>query len=389
METSLHDLNRVLGVIGSFVCAPDGSILEQAVPEHVEANGVALAARAASQTLNALEASGVRANELDLAFADGRLIIKNLRGRILAILCARNTNLPLLNMTANAVVRKLTAESKSGTRGTALTPAPIPAPATAPAQPAPASAPAPSQLLEELQQEACRLIQEGSRRELHLRVMDDIGLWLACPNHRALLTPPESKQIELAGLVSETRGIQALFERLGFETNPWANTFYGNRRLTFGEPEREIIVEIFLDTFEMYHRFGLASFLTQTDLALPVTALLLTRLQVVMTNDKTLRELCALLLEYDLGVMEKEKLDAAFVASLCAEDWGWFKTVTLHLDRLTKFAAANLVLADSNVVTERAKRLRASIDSAPKGLRWQTRARLGETVKWYDTPQVF
>ena len=77
------------------------------------------------------------------------------------------------------------------------------------------------------------------------------------------------------------------------------------------------------------------------------------------------------------------------ITRVCAEDWGWFKTVSTNLDRLTTFAVTHLSPSDMKRTAERIQRLRQSINTAPKNLRWQTRARLGETVKWYDTPEEF
>ncbi len=398
MQTYLEDINARLGVIGSFICLSDGTIAAQAVPGQYDSASVKLAARVAAQTLQALDTSGVRASEVDLAFGDGRLILKNLRNGILAILCARNINLALLNLAANAVTKKIETDLKptkvmpsapaaaKPTKTTSVAP-----PAAMPVEPAGAPVPmeaTPQPLMAELEQEASRLVQEGNRELLHLRAMGEVAMWLACPNHRALLTPPETRKIELAALSAETNAIQALFQQNGFENNTWANNFYGNRRMTFGDSTRELTVELFFDVFEMYHRFDLTRFLPQTDLPLAVTPLMLTRLQIVHTDPKVLSELCALMLEYDLGGTEKGKLDATFIAPLCSEDWGWYKTVTLNLEKVKTFAGSNLTSSDAALVAERVQRLRQSIDQAPKGLVWQTRARLGETVKWYDTPPV-
>ena len=110
---------------------------------------------------------------------------------------------------------------------------------------------------------------------------------------------------------------------------------------------------------------------------------------MVEWSDGALREICALLFECDLSVgNEKGKIDASQITRLCAEDWGWFKTVSINLERVTALAPTWLGPEDRTVVVERAQRLRQSIVNAPKSLRWQTRARLGESVRWYETPIV-
>ena len=113
MEVFLREINAVVGVSGTFVCGMDGSVLAKLMPDNFDATQLALAARIAGQTFHALDSTGHRVDDVDLSYDKGRLILKNLRGGILAILCARNINIPLLNLTANVAVKKLAAELES------------------------------------------------------------------------------------------------------------------------------------------------------------------------------------------------------------------------------------------------------------------------------------
>jgi hypothetical protein len=83
---------------------------------------------------------------------------------------------------------------------------------------------------------------------------------------------------------------------------------------------------------------------------------------------------------------ENDKIDASQITRLCAEDWGWYKTVTTNLSRVIEFAARVTRGDEQAIVVERAQRIKRGIEGAPKSLRWQTRARIGESVRWYETP---
>ena len=431
METTLKEINAVLGVTGSFVCRSDGSLAAQAMPERFDGGRLELAARVASQTFQALEVSRQHVAEADLLYGQDRLLLKNLRGGILVILCARNLSIPLLNLTANVAVKRLSAELRSAetvtapaappSHPTAAAPAPVippppsptpapvtppapppaPAPVTPPAPPpAPALTPAPvtpealaapvtpSPLLAQLEQEAQRLIAAAQSAQITLCVMDSIAIWARCPQRRRLLSAPRTRQIDFAGRSEQSAEIIQLFERMGYETNRRFNEFFGNRRLNFVDAARLVSIDVFLDTFEMYHRFDLKSVLAQNETILPVTPLVLTRLQMVEMTDAGLSDLSALFLEYDLSLVPRPgAIDASQIASICAEDWGWYKTVSLVLEALIYFAERNLLPFQRDIVIERVKRLKGSIDATPRSLRWQTRARLGETIRWYETPQ--
>lgn len=378
MESLLKDIYSVVGVTGTFVCGKDGNVLAQIMPENFEATRLAVSARVVGQTFQALETTGHPIEDVDLAYDKGRLLLKNLQGGVLAIVCARNVNVPLLNLTASVTVQKLAEQLKSA----------APEPVASGVQPAPATDLPP--LVAEMEQEIHRLLEAGKHYRLRLRVMGTMATWLACPNYRTLLIPPENKSIELGGFLTDAYTIELLGEQMGYQINRRYNTFYGNRRMNFSEPRRGLNVDLILDHLEMYHKLDLAPFLTQEEFLLPTTAVLLTRLQIVEMTDPALREICALMLEYDLGVgQEKSQIDASYIMQLCADDWGWFKTVSMNLGRLSTFAATQLEASRREMVIERAQRLKRSLDSAPKSLRWLARARLGDSARWYDTPQVF
>lgn len=381
MDAALKEINAVLGVKGSFVIAVDGSIAASALSDSLDPARIATAARIVTQTFDALETSKQRVAEMDLLFGQSRLILKNLRVGVLAVLCTRNINLPLLNLTADVAAKKITAELKAG-----LPPAPPGIVGKIPLKIWGVEV-TPSPLFTELEQEMRQVVEVAQKSQVTLRAMDPLAMWVCCSRTHALVSAPTKRQIDFAGQGAQRDAIARVFEQAGYQANRRFNALYGNRRLNFRNVLRELSADVHLDTFEMYHHLDLKAALAQDGITLPETVLLLMRLQLVEMTDTGLRDLCALFLEHDLSVgYEKEKIDAAEITRLCADDWGWHKTVLLNLDRVDQFAKTMLVSPEQATVVERAQRLKKSIEDAPKSLRWQTRARLGEGVRWYEIP---
>ncbi len=381
METILKEINLVLGVSGSFICDAEGKLLAQALPNITDPAPVAMAARVVAQVLQALESAGQRASEIDLTFADRRLILKTVRGGALAILCARSINLPLLNLTANLAAKKLAQELKK------------PKPPQ-PALPATRSAAAPQPvlsiisppLLVELEQAAHYLIAEARRRQIDLYLMDSLAIWLNSGQARQWLGPLTKRELVFAGRSAQQPAIESLLQQQGYAANAAFNASFQNR-LKYSGAERNLAIDAYLDTFSMYHRVDLLKYLSGEGTTLPVTALFLMRAQTVEMTPEGVRDLCALVLEHDVAVGAKaDQLDATAITQICVNDWGWFKTVSLNLDRLNEFSATVLPPAHFNTIRERVQRLQQSIASAPKSLRWQTRAAIGESARWYETP---
>jgi hypothetical protein len=72
-------------------------------------------------------------------------------------------------------------------------------------------------------------------------------------------------------------------------------------------------------------------------------------------------------------------------------DWGWWRTITLNLDRITALASGDgqrLVPAGGkHDPVEQLAVLSQAIEATPKSLRWKARARVGERVRWYEQPE--
>lgn len=139
MEDILKDINAVVGVTGSFVCSEEGQVLARVLPDVFDVNMLSSIGRTLAQTIAGLETTNRRkVGDMDLVYGGGRLIVKNLGEGCLCILCVRRINVPLLNLTANVAVKRLSERLKEAR------PVPVPAPRTtttpaAKAEPSPAA----------------------------------------------------------------------------------------------------------------------------------------------------------------------------------------------------------------------------------------------------------
>jgi predicted regulator of Ras-like GTPase activity (Roadblock/LC7/MglB family) len=109
MKDILTEIDAVVGVSGCFVCDSEGRLLASTLPDVFDENIISTVGRTVSQTTAGLVTARRRkVQEIDLLYSDGRMVVKPLREGCLCILCVRNMNVPLLNLTANVAARKLT-----------------------------------------------------------------------------------------------------------------------------------------------------------------------------------------------------------------------------------------------------------------------------------------
>jgi len=178
-----------------------------------------------------------------------------------------------------------------------------------------------------------------------------------------------------------------LFEALGYEGDHQFNGLNGHRRLLFYDTVNERRVDVFVGRFEMCHTWPIAARLSSAEKTLPLGDLLLTKLQIFAINEKDQRDIFNLLHGHKL-TDDDEGINVAYIAKICAGDWGLWRTTTMNIER-ARGATQRFQLApqDEAVVLSRLDDLRKRIDAEPKSRRWKLRARVGERVQWYEDPE--
>jgi hypothetical protein len=116
-----------------------------------------------------------------------------------------------------------------------------------------------------------------------------------------------------------------------------------------------------------------------------IADLLLEKMQIVQINEKDIKDTIILLREHPVGDSEKETINANYVASLLAEDWGFWYTTTNNLQKVQDYIneITSLSTEDKTTVTSRLTELRNRLDTQPKTMKWKMRARIGPKKKWY------
>ena len=245
-------------------------------------------------------------------------------------------------------------------------------------------------ILESPVEEAKRIIEQAGQRKITLRLFGGISFYFRCPSAKHRTLQRSYVDIDFMGHAKQSGDIKRLFTELGYTPRERFNAMQGFRRLIFNDIQHQRRVDIFLDVFEMSHKFNFKDRLELDDLTITLADMLVTKLQIVEINEKDLKDILSLFIDHDIGDGESgETVNGAYLAKLCGEDWGVYKTFTVNLDRLPAAAEAyGLDDAEKKVVLDRVGRLRAMIEQAPKSMRWKMRAKVGERVQWYELPEA-
>jgi len=238
-------------------------------------------------------------------------------------------------------------------------------------------------------EEAARVIDAAQASDVVLRLFGGVSFWFRCPSAKLPSLQRKYVDVDFMGHSRQSREIKQLFVSLDYVPRDKFNAIQGYRRLIFNDMANQRRVDVFLDVFEMCHSFNFRDRLEVDTKTIPLADMLVTKIQIVDVNEKDLKDAVCLFADYDVGTSDKEMINGAYIANLCASDWGVYKTFTMNLDRL--LAKLDDFSLGDNIKTSvgaRVNKLRTMIEDKPKDFRWKMRARIGEKVKWYELPEA-
>ncbi len=234
------------------------------------------------------------------------------------------------------------------------------------------------------------VVRAANAQGIPLKLIGGQAVRLLCPSfpHRAR----DDQDMDFACVSSKKRAVIGFFEDRGFRGDPHFNTLHGDRQMYFTTGDGRTSVDVVMDRLNMCHVLDFAERIDRMSDTLDVTDLLLSKLQIVELNEKDVHDLLHLLSGFEVregdgpGTIGLDRIGA-----LVCGDWGWWRTVTMNLDKLARLADGEhrdlLPEARRFEPAEQARALRAYCDGCDKTLRWKLRAKVGDRVQWYQLPE--
>jgi hypothetical protein len=241
----------------------------------------------------------------------------------------------------------------------------------------------------QLLDEARQLIDAATERGIVLRLLGGMAVALLCPD-----LPQRTRvaqDLDFASLSATRPALATMLAERGYQPDKTFNALYGNRQLYFANPETGLAVDVLIDKLHMCHTLEFADRLERLPYTLDPMDLLLTKMQIVELNAKDADDCLRLLVTFPLAESDDPSaMDIRIFRSLMAEDWGWWKTVTLNLDRMRAVVADGRPPAINGGRLDPVAQIDAlakAADEAPRSRRWKLRSRIGERKRWYEQPE--
>jgi hypothetical protein len=230
-----------------------------------------------------------------------------------------------------------------------------------------------------------QIINLAEARGARLRLLGGLAFKKLCPSANDPRYFRKNKDVDLIGRREDRKEVMKLMETIGYRPREMFNRLSMGKRLIYYDLGNKRRVDIFFDEFEMCHKFNFKKSLEPGAYTLPITELVMTKLQVVEKTEKEYRDLLAAFIDFDV-TEGGGGIDGSKIASICAADWGVYTTFSKSLASLRQWAGV-MAGDDKEVILTRIERLVAMLEARPKTLAWRMRARIGEKAKWYETPE--
>jgi len=235
--------------------------------------------------------------------------------------------------------------------------------------------------------EARRLVQAASASGLTVRALGGVAVGLQSPSEGPLL-PRQYGDVDLVTIKESRKGLTAFLKSAGYVEDEMFNILQGSKRLLFFDEGNQRKLDVFVGEFSMCHVIPLTDRLDRDPLTVPLAELLLTKMQVVELTERDQRDIYNLTFHHQVSNGGGQEIEADFIASLCAKDWGLWRTSKATIERcVANLAEYSLAVEVTSLITDRLAALWTSIDSAPKTAKWRLRSRVGDRVRWYELPE--
>lgn len=241
-------------------------------------------------------------------------------------------------------------------------------------------------ILPDIHDEMHRLLDAARTNSILLRAIGGLAIRVRSGEFQKFFAR-EYHDLDFVIADSERRRLEPFFLEMGYESNRHFNVLNGSKRQIYLDPNSERHVDIFVGNFEMCHKLPMNGRLHLDPITVPLAELLLSKAQIVELNHKDALDIASLLLYNETGSTDENKVNLEYIAKLCGQDWGLYKTTSINLKRVedvVRDEKLNLTEAERALILKRVSDIQKTFETMPKSLAWQMRDKVGTRVRWYE-----
>ena len=235
--------------------------------------------------------------------------------------------------------------------------------------------------------EALQINEQAEARGIQLRILGSLAFRIHCPKFVYLLDQMEREltDIDYMGLSVQQNKYPSFMLEMGYEMDKDLLLATEGSRYFFENHKTGLGVDIFVDKLDYCHPIWMKDRLELDAPTVTLIDLLMEKMQIVEINAKNFKDTFVLLLEHELGKDDREKIDIDYLSKVLGNDWGFYYTFILNLQKCKEFLSKfdSLDFNQKTEINQKIDDILLTIESSSKSLRWRLRSKIGTKMKWY------
>jgi hypothetical protein len=241
--------------------------------------------------------------------------------------------------------------------------------------------------------EGTRIADEANKAGITLRVLGAVAFRIQCPQYvpTHIAMGRELSDVDFAAYSKDDEKIEKFFKNglhfKGEERRAALTPELFNGRKIYEDQNTGLHVDIFFDELNMCHKVNFRNRLHLDPITITPADLTMEKLQIVTLNEKDIKDMLVLLAALPVGDSDTRCVNGKYIADVMSKDWGFYYTTTTNLkkvragiERYQQFFKPDEIKCIEQGITS----LEQMIETAPKSLKWKSRAIIGPKMQWYN-----
>ena len=244
-------------------------------------------------------------------------------------------------------------------------------------------------ILSDIREEARRLAAACMELGLGARLIGGLAVWLRCPSVRTGPFVRTYQDMDFAVSSASGMKFKALLVTQGYLPDQFFNGLHGATRLYYEEPAGRWSIDVVIDELVMSHKLDFRGRLERLEPTVTLADLLLTKLQVWEINRKDLGDALCILADHALTEDDSDADGVSLprLRAVLGKDWGFCHTFERNARKVGELWAQDQPPAPVRNVGDQVAAVLQAVEDAPKSRSWKMRSRVGERLRWYETPE--
>mgnify|MGYP001254969889 FL=1 len=232
------------------------------------------------------------------------------------------------------------------------------------------------------------IIECCNKNGVNARLMGGTAIYIKCPSAEKDPFKREINDIDIVIYHNEGRKLKNAISESGFMPDKQFNSIHGETRMLF--KNGDIDLDVFVGKFIQCHELNLEENMKSETDTIPLSDLLLTKLQVVQINLKDIKDILLMLTDHEFSEKQESGfIDINRILKVVGRDWGWYTTISDNLQKI-KSMLPDIFKDDEkgkDDVSIKIDELKKRMAEEKKTLQWKLRSKIGRKVKWYELPE--